>query len=132
MELYGGTHPVVYCERGGHATLAVGGKAGIRHETWGQDAGALVTRPGQTPSPAGRLVNVGSKTSPLNGQVFIRYSGLWGSPGTFFWTSGYWGPAYNETRMGADGFITAWGAAALDPQKAVNGEREFYPAAVSR
>jgi hypothetical protein len=29
--------------------------------------------------------------------VFIRYSGLWGSPGRLFITSGYWGPAFNET-----------------------------------
>ena len=48
---------------------------------------------------------MGEKIHPLNGQVFLKYSGLWGSLGFQF--SGYWGPAYNETKM-ADGLITAW------------------------
>ncbi|MBI4511339.1 MAG: hypothetical protein HY698_17025 [Deltaproteobacteria bacterium] len=54
-------------------------------------------RPNGTRTPSGGLLNVGEKSRPRNGQVFIRYSGLWGSPGTFFGTSGYWGPAFNET-----------------------------------
>ena len=43
--------------------------------------------------------------SPLNGQDFIRYSGIWGSPGDWYATFGYWNPAYNETQKGADYFI---------------------------
>ncbi|HMJ86849.1 MAG TPA: hypothetical protein VK504_26910, partial [Vicinamibacterales bacterium] len=61
-----------------------------------------------TATSTGPLVNVGEKLAPLNGQVFIQYSGIWGSPGTFFGTSGYWGPAFNETGMGAGRFMTAW------------------------
>ncbi len=43
----------------------------------------------------------------MHGQLFIRYAGLWGSPGLFYSTSGYWGPAFNETGMRADGFESA-------------------------
>lgn len=84
----------------------------IRHETassgsitwpradWRSHIGGVTT-------PAGRLVNVGEKMHPLNGQVFVRYSGLWGSIGRIF--SGYWGPAYNETEEDVEtGFIKAW------------------------
>jgi hypothetical protein len=64
----------------------------------------------------------------MNGQAFIQYSGIWGSPGSFFFTSGYWGPAHNETGMRKDGFITAWcaGIARVDLR------RECYPVARSR
>jgi hypothetical protein len=44
----------------------------------------------------------------MENQVFIQYSGIWGNPGTIFFSSGYWGPAFNETTMGNDGFVTAW------------------------
>jgi hypothetical protein len=67
----------------------------------------------------GRLLNIGEKRQPLNGQVFIRYSGLWGSPSEksppipagnalYVGFSGYWGPAYNETGIRPDKFIAAW------------------------
>jgi hypothetical protein len=46
---------------------------------------------------SGGLRNVGEKTRPRNGQVFVQYSGLWGAHGGLFMTSGYWGPAFNET-----------------------------------
>ena len=45
----------------------------------------------------GGLLNVGEKRRPRNRQVFIQYSGLWGAPHKWFLTSGYWGPAFNET-----------------------------------
>src|SRR5262249_4823759 len=47
--------------------------------------------------PSGGLRNLGEKTRPRNGQLFVQYSGLWGSRGRLFLTSGYWGPAFNET-----------------------------------
>jgi hypothetical protein len=120
-----GTHPVVYSEGGGHATRASGEgivardcvdsepcmvdlddpSSFVRQETW---AGGHVTWPDGQVTHGGALVNMGEKSAPLHGQVFLRYSGLWGSPGVFYMTSGYWGPAYNETSMGDDGFITAW------------------------
>ena len=126
--------PVVYCERGGHASKPRGDQGGIRWETHGEANGARVSLPGSGPVPGGRLLDVGSKTSPLNGQAFIQYSGLWGSPSGFpllgsdpyYWSSGYWGPAFNETAMAGDGFVTAWGKGAADPQMQVGGVREYY------
>jgi hypothetical protein len=64
-----------------------------------------------TVTQTGHLVNVGAKIAPMNGQVFLQYSGIWGSPGFLFESSGYWEPAFNETAMQGD-FITA-GARAL-------------------
>lgn len=120
-----GTHPVVYSEGGGHATRASGEgivargctdsepcmvslddpSSFVRQETW---ARGRVRWPDGQVTPGGGLVNMGEKTAPLNGQMFLRYSGLWGSPGMLYMTSGYWGPAFNETAMRGDGFMTAW------------------------
>jgi hypothetical protein len=122
-----GTHPWVFSEGGGHASSWSGADIDsrgcppapgmrcvvdpnnpatfIRQETW--TGGEVRWFDGRV-TPGGQLLNVGSKTRPLNGQVFVQYSGIWGSPGTFFGTSGYWGPAFNETGMRRDGFITAW------------------------
>jgi hypothetical protein len=132
-----GDHPRVFSEGGGHATRASGDAIGargcatrdpcvvaldepgsfVRQETW---RGGRVTWPGGVATPGGRIVNVGEKSAPRSGQLFIDYSGLWGSPGALFGTSGYWGPAFNETSMGDDGFVTAWCAGmagALDRAK---------------
>jgi len=126
------THPVVYSEIGGHTSRATGEAIAARgcvdssacavsvqdlgtftrQESW---TGGRVVRPDGRVSPSGGLLNVGEKTSPLNGQAFIRYSGLWGSPGFLYVTSGYWGPAYNETSMTRDGFVTAWCAGMARP-----------------
>ena len=40
-------------------------------------------------------------------------------------SSGYWGPAYNETKMQADGFITAWGEGTSEPDKIVGDMPEY-------
>ncbi|HVF42007.1 MAG TPA: hypothetical protein VM936_03295 [Pyrinomonadaceae bacterium] len=140
-----GDHPRIFSEGGGHASRPSG--AGIqargcpardgcfvnpdkpftfvRQETWpGGEVKWFDGRVGRT----GALVNLGEKLRPLNGQVFIQYSGIWGSPGTFFGTSGYWGPAFNETEMGADGFIKAWCSGMTSPTRA----RECFPSARSR
>jgi hypothetical protein len=69
----------------------------------------------QLEQEGGKLLNIGEKCTPLNGQWFIRYSGLWGSlskapqilppsvialiPQLYFISSGYWNPAFNETGM---------------------------------
>lgn len=94
-----GEHPRVWSQEGGHASTA--GSAGmkssrfIRQETW---AGGRVTWWDGSDRGAGAgLVNVGEKGRPRNGQVFIQYSGMWGSPHLWFLTSGYWGPAFNDT-----------------------------------
>ncbi len=132
-----GTHPVVYSEVGGHTSRATpegieahgcedpfgctltpsDGRTFVRQETW---TGGRVEWPDGRVTPGGGLLNVGEKSEPMNGQAFIRYAGLWGSPGRYYFTSGYWGPAYNETSARPDGFITAWCAGmagALDPSR---------------
>jgi hypothetical protein len=135
-----GTHPIVYSEKGGHSTLTTGSQSGIRQETWGTENDAKVVWPGKSTFKAGRLINIGEKIAPMNDQFFIQYSGLWGTPSSFpdknnilyFISSGYWGPAYNETAMGKDGFITAWGAETIEPNKQVNGIKEFFSTDLSR
>jgi hypothetical protein len=96
-----GTHPIVWSEPGGHASSPrahdPSARAGVRQESW-------------TGGNAGGLVNVGEKTHPRNGQQFIAYSGLWGSPGALFFTSGYWGPAFNETGARCADGTGAYGA----------------------
>ena len=140
------THPRIYSEGGGHASLSSGGdikadgckgisgffscrvdpekpETFVRQETWKN--GQVSWFSGET-GPGAGLLNVGEKLTPLNGQVFIQYSGLWGSPGSNFSNSGYWGPAYNETSMLADGFLSAWATGMLNPK-----HEEAYPLAVS-
>jgi len=90
-----GTHPLVWSESGGHASRRAGSSKPVtRQETW-------------TPAGGG-LVNVGEKTHPRNGQVFLQYSGLWGEPHRWFVTSGYWGPAFNETGAVCDNGRSAY------------------------
>jgi hypothetical protein len=111
-----GRHVRVFSEGGGHASRPDGhGIDGldpwdpatfVRQETW---TGGAVTWFGNARSTSGGLRNVGEKRHPLGGQVFIQYSGLWGSPGDFYGTSGYWGPAFNETGMRSDSALqVAW------------------------
>ena len=140
------THPIIYAELNGHSSLANGSRSGIRQETWGGAQGAKVIPPGQPASSAGSLVNLGEKTAPADGQLFIRYSGLWGSPSgfldiplvpaainqkIFYSSSGYWGPAYNETAMSNDGFITAWGKGTSDPDMRGGSVPEFFATSIS-
>ncbi|WP_437564312.1 hypothetical protein [Sorangium sp. So ce542] len=143
-----GTHPRVYSEGGGHATRphgkgirargCGGGWLGsvlceldsgnpatfVRQETW---PGGEVAWFGGRCTRAGALLNMGEKRRPMNEQLFIQYSGLWGSPGVGYESSGYWGPAYNETDMRSDGFIVAW----AEGMKGVPRE-ECYPSSYSR
>jgi hypothetical protein len=140
-----GTHPRVFSEGGGHATHETGSGIAargcsyfpcvidpnnpatyVRQETW---AGGLVAWPDGRRTTSGGLLNVGEKLHPMNGQVFIQYSGIWGSPGLLYGTSGYWGPAYNETGMDASThYLAAWCWGLVGSN--VNGE--CFPAAVSR
>jgi len=140
-----GSHPRIFAESGGHAmhdsgddivargcrthepcVIRIANKAThVRHETW---PGGHVEWPDGRTTEAGRLLNLGSKRAPLNGQVFLRYTGLWGSPGMLFMTSGYWGPALNESRKAADGFRSAWCMGMTGP----NLREECYPAGVTR
>jgi len=94
-----GDHPKVWSEEGGHTSLpdskGMRSKRFTRQETW--NGGQVTWWDGTPVGAGGGLLNVGEKSRPRNGQVFVRYSGLWGSPGKLFITSGYWGPAFNET-----------------------------------
>jgi len=141
-----GLHPVVFSEVGGHTSRASGDgiaaegcdalgycevsrdapRTRIRQESW---TGGTVTWPDGQVTPGGGLLNVGEKSAPLKGQSFLRYSGLWGSPGRFYFTSGYWGPAFNETSMRRDGFVTAWCAGMAGP---LDRAHECWPSAVER
>jgi hypothetical protein len=143
--VFEGSHPRVYSEGGGHATRASGEgidargcddgvscvldpedpRTFVRQET---APGGEVRWPDGAITPPGRLINLGSKTAPLHGQSFLQYSGLWGSPGDFYSTSGYWGPAYNETGMASSGFVTAWCAGIVTTEES----EECYAAAISR
>lgn len=132
----GDGHPYIFSEGGGHASRSsgngieakgCGGLFGdlfcfidlnkqatfVRQETWTNgEVRWFDGRQGHT----GPLLNVGEKLTPMNGQVFLQYSGIWGSPSTFpiapslkyYAFSGYWGPAFNETDMLPNGFIKAW------------------------
>lgn len=79
----------------------------VRQET--HTDGAIRWFDGQE-SPSAGLIQVGRKEHPLNGQDFIAYSGLWGSLGRLYNTSGFWGPAFHHVARRPDGGITAWGA----------------------
>lgn len=123
-----GTHPIVYAERGGHEMhlSPKGPPPYIRRGTW---PGAVVfgTLSGGGPKgyPAGPMVDLGSRLHPLVG--FLTYSGLWGSMGQTPWSSGYWGPPFNETQMPQDSFLNAWCFNIKDPQQAESGKHECYP-----
>lgn len=95
----------------------------VRHETWKN--GQITWFSGETGTSPG-LSNLGSKLKPLNQNIFIQYSGLWGSPARRFDSAGYWGPAYHHSGMLETSFISAWGLGMLDPPR-----EEVYPVAVS-
>jgi hypothetical protein len=116
----------------------------VRQETWTDGfvsshwcTYGLLSRCGDIVTPSGRLLNLGAKIAPMNGQVFLQYSGIWGSPGFLFESSGYWGPAFNETGMRGDFFITAWcggdkNGVVNNGIVNVNTQRECYPTWKSR
>jgi hypothetical protein len=125
-----GDHPLVFSQNGGHSSVIYNNQSGFRQETWSGGKTTLST--GET-FISGSLINMGEKTHPLNNQVFIQYSGLWGSPGTLYFSSGYWSPSYNETGMTSNKFITAWCNEMIDGEtKEVNGVKECYPCSISR
>jgi hypothetical protein len=104
-----GTHPQIWSEKGGHASRTkpsdLASRRFTRQETW--TGGSVVWANGSRDVGGGAL-NVGEKRNPRNGQVFIQYSGLWGAPHRLFVTSGYWGPAFNETDAVCDDGRTAY------------------------
>jgi hypothetical protein len=117
-------HPVFYTERGGHEahTAPQEPEPYMVHPTWSGGKGSL---PGQPPRQVGPLIALGSRLQPQVG--FLSYSGLWGSLGATSISSGYWGPAFNETGMPADSFLAAWCYRISDRSEANGARRECYP-----
>jgi hypothetical protein len=93
------SHPLVWSEEGGHSShpddTHSRSRRWFRQET--RTGGTVTNWDSFRVGDSGGLRNVGEKKRPRNGQAFIQYSGLWGSKGRLFLTSGYWGPAFNET-----------------------------------
>ena len=144
-----GTHVLIKSEKGGHTSVPVrhNDKKAlaklIRQETW--TGGHVIWPASQSSkrtSSSGALINLGEKLSPAPGMEFLQYSGLWGTRETGWWfprlRSGYWGPAFNETGMGRDHFITAWceGMAKSVRESVIDKKsqslKECYPTNVSR
>ncbi len=75
-----GDHAVIYSEKGGHASRTSGDRSGIRQETW---TGGITRWPNGTSTASGELVNLGARRAAMNGQLFVYYSGLWGSPSQY-------------------------------------------------
>lgn len=94
-----GEHPRVWSEEGGHASRpnsqGLHSAKFTRQETW--NGGQITWWDGTVVGTGGGLLNLGERSRPRNNQVFIQYAGLWGAPARLFITSGYWGPAFNET-----------------------------------
>jgi hypothetical protein len=103
------THPVVYSEEGSHSSAPdrrnLSSARMIRQETW--TGGETTWFTGERRASGG-LMNVGEKSHPRNRQVFVQYAGIWGEPTRFFITSGYWGPAFNETGAACEDGVAAY------------------------
>lgn len=108
-------HPLIRCVKGSHTSILMRpGDLGqrphlIEQASW---TGGAVRWPDGKITRSGPLLNMGEKIDPRPAALWLRYSGLWGTrerAGLFtFYRSGYWGPAFNETGMRKDGFISAW------------------------
>jgi len=125
-----GGHPMILCEKGSHTSVLMTKSdlsrrlRRIEQKSW---TGGSVRWPSGKVSNSGLLVMVGQKTSPRAGMEWLRYSGLWGTrenSGPFpFYRSGYWGPAFNETGLRNDGFVSAW-CEGIAPMKPASGGSE--------
>lgn len=136
-------HALIRCSKGSHTSILMTRddltrrSRFIEQESW---AGGSVRWSDGRRSKSGPFIRLGQKTHPSPGEEWLQYSGLWGSredAGLFsFYRSGYWGPAFNETGMGKDGFISAWCEGIARPQEnsptaAAAFRGECYPASVS-
>jgi hypothetical protein len=126
-----GDHPLIRCDKGGHTTLLMTHRdlkhrrRFVEQHSW---QGGTVHWPDGRVSKSGPLLNLGQKTSPKPGMEWLQYSGLWGTrekSGLYpTYRSGYWGPAFNETGMSEDGFLSAWcsGIALTDSDRRLHEE----------
>jgi hypothetical protein len=134
-----GGHPLILCEKGSHTSVLMTKSDLSKRSRWIEQkswAGGSVRWPSGKVSSSGPLVLLGQKASPRPGMEWLRYSGLWGTredSGLYpFYRSGYWGPAFNETGLRKDGFVSAWceGIAPVKPDSASSEglviEKECY------
>lgn len=110
-----GGHPLIFCEKGSHTSVLISGSDLSKRSRWIEQqswSGGSIRWPGGRVASSGPLVMLGQKTSPRPGTEWLRYSGLWGTRQNSglnqFYRSGYWGPAFNETGLRKDGFVSAW------------------------
>lgn len=125
-----GTHPRVWSEEGGHSSRPDARKMRssrfISQEAW--TSGRVVWWDGSVRGTSGGLVNIGERTNPRNGQTFVKYAGLWGAPRRLFLTSGYWGPAFNETAAECADGTDAYGPGLSHRAESVSCGRIFIRA----
>jgi hypothetical protein len=133
-----GTHPLIRCGKGSHTSELMTASDLAQRERWIEQQawnGGVVRWPDRRLTPSGPIVNLGRKVAPAPGMEWLRYSGLWGTRSNSgllpYYRSGYWGPAFNETGIGKDGFIAAWCegmAPPRTPEEAIIFRQECYPA----
>jgi hypothetical protein len=125
-----GTHPKVWSEEGDHSSYPnsrnLKSSRFVIQETW--TGGRVIWWDGSSRGNSGGLVNIGEKTNPRNGQNFVQYSGLWGAAKRLFLTSGYWGPAFNETAAQCADASEAYGPSIRQRAKSPNCGRIFLKA----
>lgn len=124
-------HLLIFAGKGSHSSIPYQNQQGVKQETW---TNGKVFQLNGNISETGALLNIGEKIHPLNSQYFIQYSGIWGSPGDFYFTSGYWSPTYNETDMdNGNQFIKAWCNEMFNAENLEDaGIKECFPCATSR
>ncbi len=135
-----GGHPVITAEKGSHTSHLATRKdiakrrQMIEQQSW--TGGAVRWANGNT-GESGPLVIIGQKSCPAPGMEWLQYSGLWGSRESSgvlaYYRSGYWGPAFNETGMRQDGFMSAWCEGIAKPMTdaaRVAVRRECYPSRI--
>ncbi|HKV37629.1 MAG TPA: hypothetical protein VJX67_00340 [Blastocatellia bacterium] len=125
-----GTHPRVWSEEGGHSSYPDDSKMKsprfIAQETW--TGGKVRWWDGSLRGRSGGLLSLGQKSHPRNSQNFVKYAGLWGAPRRLFFTSGYWGPAFNETDATYSDGTPAYGRSLSPGSRPLSGSRIFITA----